>query len=243
MAENNNNNRGFSFNTLLQNSDIILAAMVIVVVGMLIIPLPSFLMDFLLIVNILVSLLIIINVMYVSKAVDFSVFPSLLLFTTVFRLALNVSSTRLILTQGLAFDVKVIKAFASFVVSGNYVVGAIIFIILIAVQFMVITKGATRIAEVAARFRLDAMPNKFMAIDQDLNSGIITEKEALTKRAEVQNEANFYGAMDGASKFVQGDVQVGIVITLINVIGGLIIGVAIRREPIGTAVSSYIIFA
>lgn len=223
----------------MQKTDILLGIGVVAVVTMLIIPLPTFLLDLLLAVSIMSGVLILLVVMFIQRTFDFSIFPSLLLITTVFRLALNVSSTRLILLQGAAFDGKIIRAFGQFVVGGNYVVGFIIFIILVAVQFIVITKGATRTAEVAARFTLDAMPGKQMSIDSDLSNGLITEEEARRRREEIRREADFYGAMDGASKFVQGDVKVGIVIILINIIGGFIIGMAMRGESFDVALKTY----
>ncbi len=223
----------------MQKTDILLGLGVISVVTMLIIPLPTFLLDFLLVISIMSGILILLIVMFIQRTFDFSIFPSLLLITTVFRLALNVSSTRLILLQGAAFDGKIIRAFGQFVVGGNYVVGFIIFIILVAVQFIVITKGATRTAEVAARFTLDAMPGKQMSIDSDLSNGLITEDEARKRREEIRREADFYGAMDGASKFVQGDVKVAIVITFINIIGGFIIGMVMRNEPFDVALRTY----
>lgn len=223
----------------MQKTDILLGIGVIAVVAMLVIPLPSFLLDFLMAVSIMLGILVLLVVMYVPRSFDFSVFPALLLITTVFRLALNVSSTRLILMEGAAFDGKIIRTFGEFVVGGNYVIGFIIFIILIAVQFIVITKGATRTAEVAARFTLDAMPAKIMSIDSDLSNGLITEEEALRRRREVRKEADFYGAMDGASKFVQGDVKVGILITIINIIGGFIIGMVMRGESFDLALRTY----
>lgn len=223
----------------MQKSDFLMGIGVIAVVMMLIIPLPTFLLDFLMALSIMIGLLILMIVMFVHRSFDFSVFPSLLLVSTVFRLALNVSSTRLILLEGAAFDGKIVKTFGNFVVGGNYVVGFIIFIILVAVQFIVITKGATRTAEVAARFTLDAMPGKQMSIDSDLSNGLITEGEARTRREEIRKEADFYGAMDGASKFVQGDVKVSIVITLINIIGGFIIGMVQRGEPFEVALRTY----
>ncbi len=222
-----------------QNTDILIAIGVISIILMLIIPLPSIMLDLLIAINLMISIVILLTVMYIQKATEFSVFPSLLLVTTVFRLALNVSSTRLILLKGPSFNVNIIKAFGSFVVGGNYVVGFIIFIILVAVQFIVITKGATRIAEVAARFTLDAMPGKQMSIDADLNAGIITEEEAIKRRNEVRREADFYGAMDGAAKFVRGDVQVGLIITAIDIIGGLIIGTVMRGETVTSALKIY----
>ena len=223
----------------MQKSDILLGIGVIAVVTMLVIPLPIFLLDLLLAISLMLGILILLVVMYVPRSFDFSVFPALLLITTVYRLALNVSSTRLILLQGAAFDGKIIRTFGDFVIGGNYVIGFIVFIILMAVQFIVITKGATRTAEVAARFTLDAMPAKLMSIDSDLSNGIINEEEALRRRREVRKEADFYGAMDGASKFVQGDVKVGILITFINIIGGFIIGMVMRGESFDVAIHTY----
>ncbi len=223
----------------MQKTDILVGLGVIVVVSMLVIPLPTVLLDFFMAISIMIGLLTLLVVMFVQRSFDFSVFPSLLLVSTVFRLALNVSSTRLILLQGSTFDGKIIRAFGDFVVGGNYVVGFLIFIILTAVQFIVITKGATRTAEVAARFTLDAMPGKQMSIDSDLSNGIITEDEAKKRRTEIRREADFYGAMDGASKFVQGDVKVGIIITIINVVGGFILGMAVRGETFDVALKTY----
>jgi flagellar biosynthesis protein FlhA len=223
----------------MQKSDMLLGIGVIAVVTMLVIPLPTFLLDLLLAISLMLGILILLVVMYVPRSFDFSVFPALLLITTVYRLALNVSSTRLILLQGAAFDGKIIRTFGDFVIGGNYVIGFIVFIILMAVQFIVITKGATRTAEVAARFTLDAMPAKLMSIDSDLSNGIINEEEALRRRREVRKEADFYGAMDGASKFVQGDVKVGILITIINIIGGFIIGMVMRGESFDVAIHTY----
>ncbi|HNW29897.1 MAG TPA: flagellar biosynthesis protein FlhA [Spirochaetota bacterium] len=237
--------RGGGFAALLENTqwmqktDILMGIGIVAVVTMLIIPLPTFLLDFFLVISIMSGLLILMIVMFIGRTFDFSIFPSLLLITTVYRLALNVSSTRLILLQGAAFDGKIIRAFGEFVVGGNYVVGFIIFIILVAVQFIVITKGATRTAEVAARFTLDAMPGKQMSIDSDLSNGLITEDEARKRREEIRKESDFYGAMDGASKFVQGDVKVAIVITFINIIGGFIIGMVMRNEPFDVALKTY----
>jgi len=223
----------------MQKNDILVGIGVISVVIMLIIPLPTFLLDFLISISLMLGLLILMIVMFVHRSFDFSIFPSLILITTVFRLALNVSSTRLILLQGATFDGKIIKTFGQFVVGGNYVVGFIIFIILIAVQFIVITKGATRTAEVAARFTLDAMPGKQMSIDSDLSNGLITEEQAKIRREEIRKEADFYGAMDGASKFVSGDVKVGIIIVFINLIGGFIIGMVQRGESFDIALRTY----
>jgi flagellar biosynthesis protein FlhA len=223
-----------------QRTDILIAIGIVAVVLMLIIPIPAMLLDFLIAVSFSLALITIITVMYMKRAIDLSVFPSLLLVSTVYRLAVNVSSTRLILLKGPAFQGKIIQAFGQFVVGGNLVVGIIIFLILIAVQFIVITKGATRVSEVAARFTLDAMPGKQMAIDADVSAGLVSEEEAIQKRIDIQREADFYGAMDGASKFVQGDVRVGLLITVINIVGGLIVGVAMRGESFQSAVSTYV---
>lgn len=208
---------------LLRYSDIFVAVVVITIIIMMIIPLPTLLVDIMLTFNITFSLLVLLLAMNTLHPLDFSVFPSLLLIATLFRLALNVSTTRLILLEGYAG--RVILSFGQFVVGGNPIVGFIIFLILIIIQFIVITRGAERVSEVAARFTLDAMPGKQMSIDADLNAGIITEEEARAKRLEVRREADFYGAMDGASKFVKGDAIAGIIITLINIGGGFIIGI------------------
>jgi flagellar biosynthesis protein FlhA len=220
-----------------RNSDIIFAVAIVGIVIMFIIPLPTFLMDILLATNITFSMVIILVSIYITEPLQLSVFPSLLLFATLFRLGLNVSTTRLILGQGYAG--RIIMSFGNFVVGGNYVVGLIIFLILVAIQFLVITKGAERVAEVAARFTLDAMPGKQMSIDADLNAGIIDEKEARFQREKIRQEADFYGAMDGASKFVKGDAIAGIIITAINIIGGLIIGALQQGMPINEAAQTY----
>ncbi len=227
-----------------RRSDVAVAIGVVAVVMMMIIPLPAFLLDALMSLNLVLSLLIILIVLYTRHALEFSVFPTLLLVATVFGLALNVSSTRLILVKGSQFDGRVIRAFGTFVVgtggAQGYVIGLIIFIIIIAVQFIVITKGATRVAEVAARFTLDALPGKQMAIEAEYNSGLITEEEATRKKNSLQREADFYGAMDGASKFISGNVKVGILITLINMIGGMVVGMTIHGESFQTALDTYI---
>jgi len=227
-----------------RRSDVFVAIGVIAVVIMLIIPLPAFILDTLMSINIVLALLTILIVLYTRHALEFSVFPTLLLIATVFGLALNVSSTRLILSQGSHFQGKLIRAFGTFVVGARgvegYVIGLIIFVIIIAVQFIVITKGATRVAEVAARFTLDALPGKQMAIEAEYNSGLITEEEATRKKADLQREADFYGAMDGASKFVAGNVKVGILITLINIIGGMIVGMTIHGESFSVALDTYV---
>ena len=197
-----------------RHADLLAAGAVVLVVAMMIIPLPPFLLDLVITLNISAALMIVVATLYVPRALDFSSFPCLLLLTTLFRLAINVSVTRLILLHGDAGHV--VTAFGNFVVGGNVVVGLVIFLILIVIQFVVITNGAGRVAEVGARFTLDAMPGKQMAIDADLNTGQITDEEARKRRAEIAQEADFYGAMDGASKFVKGDAMAGILITLIN---------------------------
>ena len=226
------------------SNDVLVAVGVIVVVMMLIIPLPTVLLDTLMTFNLLLSLLTILIVLYARHALAFSVFPTLLLVTTVYSLALNVSSTRLILSQGANFGGQIVRAFARFVVgtegTEGLVIGLIIFIIIIAVQFIVITKGATRVAEVAARFTLDALPGKQMAIEAEYNSGTLTEEEMTHKKMELEREVDFYGAMDGASKFVSGNVKVGILITAINIIGGIIVGTTIHGESIGLAFNTYV---
>lgn len=196
---------------------------VVLIVALIIIPLPTFLLDFMFIVNITLSLAILLMTMYIKNALEFSIFPSLLLITTLFRLGLNISSTRLILTQSGSAG-QVIKTFGTFVLQDNIVVGFIVFIIIVIVQFLVITKGAERVAEVSARFTLDAMPGKQMAIDADLSSGLVSEEMARKRRLDIQREAEFYGSMDGATKFVKGDAIMSIIITFVNFIGGLIIG-------------------
>lgn len=218
-------------------ADLSTVVAVIAIVLMMIIPLNASVLDVFLSLNITLSLLVLLLSMYTRKPLDFSIFPSLLLVLTLFRLALNVSSTRLILLHGYAGDV--IAAFGEFVIQGSLVVGFVIFFILVVIQFVVITKGAERVAEVAARFTLDAMPGKQMAIDADLNAGLITEDEARQRRQQIQAEADFYGAMDGASKFVKGDAIAGIIITLVNVIGGLIVGVAIEGYTFSEALATY----
>ena len=227
-----------------QRSDIFVAAGVVMVVMMMIIPLPTVILDLLMAFNLVLSLFIILIVLYTKRALEFSVFPTILLVSTVFGLALNVSSTRLILSQGSEFGGQLVRAFATFVVgtSGTegLVIGFIIFIILISVQFIVITKGATRVAEVAARFTLDALPGKQMAIETAYNAGSLTEEEAAQQKNDLQREVDFYGAMDGASKFVSGNVKVGILITAINIIGGLIVGTTIHGESLELAANTYV---
>ena len=218
-------------------SDIIIAIIIVTIVIMLIIPLPTMLLDLFLCLNITLGLVVVMVSIYNVEALDFSVFPSLLLITTLFRLALNVSSTRLILLEGYAGEV--ITSFGNFVVGGNAVIGFIMFVILIIIQFIVITRGAERVAEVSARFTLDAMPGKQMAIDADLNQGAITDAEASKRRVKIQREADFYGAMDGASKFVKGDAMAAIIIIVINITGGFIIGMVQRNMTALQALQNY----
>ncbi|MDR3627405.1 MAG: flagellar biosynthesis protein FlhA [Ignavibacteriaceae bacterium] len=222
-----------------KNTDILLAFALIFMLGLMIIPLPAVLLDFFLAINITLSVLILIVSLYIQSPLDISVFPGLLLVLTLFRLTLNINSTRLVLIDGYAG--KVIETFGAFVVGGNYVVGFIIFIILVIIQFIVIIKGSGRISEVAARFTLDAMPGKQMAIDADLNTGLINESEAKTRRENIAREAEFYGAMDGASKFVKGDAIAGLLINGINIIGGFIIGVASKGMSFTDALHNYTI--
>jgi len=224
------------------SSDSCMAVGVVAILMVMIIPLPPFLLDFLLALNITFSIVVILMAMYTVKPLDFAVFPSVLLVATLFRLSLNVASTRLILLHGNEGAVaagKVIKSFGSFVVGGDYVVGLIVFMILVIINFVVITKGSGRIAEVAARFTLDAMPGKQMSIDADLNAGLVDEKEARRRRDLIAREAEFHGAMDGASKFVRGDAIAGIIITFINIIGGFVIGVLQQKMPIVVAAQNY----
>lgn len=204
---------------------------------MIIIPLPKIMLDLLLALNITISIVIILITMFTTNVLQLSVFPTLLLVTTLFRLGLNISSTRLILTEADAGTI--VSAFGDFVIRGNYVVGIIIFLIIVVIQFMVITNGAGRVSEVSARFTLDAMPGKQMSIDADLNSGMIDDAMAKKRRQDLQAEADFYGAMDGASKFVKGDAIAGIIVTIINIIGGIIIGVMFNGMDAGTAAQTY----
>jgi flagellar biosynthesis protein FlhA len=227
-----------------QRQDVLIAVCVVAVLGVMILPLPPFILDILLSFSISLAIVILITGVYIKKPLDFSVFPSMLLLTTLFRLSLNIASTRLILlrgNEGTEAAGQVIKSFGSFVVGGNYAVGFIVFLILVVINFVVITKGSGRIAEVAARFTLDGMPGKQMAIDADLNSGMIDESEARRRRTAVAQEADFYGAMDGASKFVRGDAIAGLIITCINIVGGLIIGMVQKGMPIVDAAKTYTI--
>jgi len=222
-----------------KQTDIVLAFGLVMMLALMLIPLPTYFLDFFLSVNITLAVLVLVISLSIKTPLDLSVFPSLLLILTLFRLSLNISSTRLILLQGYAG--KVIESFGTFVVGGNYVVGFVVFIILVIIQFIVIVKGSERISEVSARFTLDAMPGKQMAIDADLNTGLITEDEARARREKIAREAEFYGAMDGASKFVKGDAIAGLLINVINIIGGFVIGVAIRGLSFTQALKTYTI--
>ena len=223
--------------SLARNQDIALAICVIGILVVLVIPIPTWMLDILLTINISISVVVLLGTIYLQRPVEFNVFPSLLLILTLFRLSLNVAATRLILSEGYAGNV--INAFGSFVTSGSYVVGAVIFAILVVIQFVVITRGAQRISEVAARFTLDAMPGKQMGVDADLNAGLITEAQARTRRQDIEREADFYGAMDGATKFVRGDAIAGLVITIVNIIGGLIIGILMRGMALTDSLRVY----
>ncbi|WP_029913184.1 flagellar biosynthesis protein FlhA [Pelobacter seleniigenes] len=228
----------------LLRSDILVALGLVLILMLMILPVPPMLLDLFLSMNITIGLLILIIALYTTRALDFAIFPSILLITTLFRLSLNVASTRLILLhgdEGPSAAGNVIQAFGQFVVGGNYVVGIVIFVILVVINFMVITKGAGRVAEVAARFTLDAMPGKQMAIDADLNAGLINDEEARARRKEVSSESDFFGAMDGASKFVKGDAIAGIIITLINIGAGFVIGVMQKGMPMAEAAANYTI--
>lgn len=224
------------------NVDIGVSLGIVAILMVMIIPLPTSILDILLAFNITIGITILLLTIYATRPLDFSVFPSLLLVTTLFRLSLNIASTRLILLDGHSGPLaagRIIKSFGSFVVGGNPTVGLVVFVILVVINFVVITKGAGRIAEVAARFTLDAMPGKQMSIDADLNAGLIDEGEARRRRAEISKEAEFYGAMDGASKFVRGDAIAGIIITLVNIIGGFVIGVLQMGLDLATAIQNY----
>lgn len=224
---------------LLKNNDIILAVGLVTIIAMMILPIPAELLDFLLTINISFAIIILLVCLYTKEPLDYSSFPTVLLIATLYRLGLNVSATRLILLHGHAGNV--INAFGEFVVGGNYVVGFVIFVILVIINFMVITGGATRVAEVSARFTLDSLPGKQLSIDADLNSGLISEDDAKFKRRKLEREVNFYGTMDGASKFVKGDATAGIVIVVINIIGGFIIGMWQLKMNLMTSLSTYTI--
>ena len=222
---------------IFKNADVIAALAFVFIIAIIIIPIGPGMLDVMLVVNLTLALIIVLMTLFVTEVLQLSTFPSVLLVATLFRLSLNISSTRLILTEARAGDV--INAFGEFVVGGNYVIGLVIFVIITVVQFVVITNGAGRIAEVAARFTLDAMPGKQMSIDADLNAGIIDENEARTRRSKIQREADFFGAMDGASKFVRGDAIAGVIIVLINIIGGLVIGMVMGGMNFEVAARTY----
>ena len=227
-----------NFNALISRySDLVLAALVISVLGMIIVPLPTWLLDILISFDLAIGVVILLAALYISDALKIASFPTILLMTTLYRLSLNIAATRLILAQGHAGEV--IRAFGSFVVAGNYVVGGILFAIITLINFIVIAKGAERVSEVGARFTLDAMPGKQMSIDADLRAGIINMEQAMERRSVLQRESQLYGAMDGAMKFVKGDAIAGIIITIINLIGGFIIGVVQRGLTFGESVKSY----
>jgi len=235
MSLSNFNTKNFAQSFL--KTDVLISSSIIIILLIMIIPFPPELMDFFLALNISLSIFVMLVAFYTRKPLDFSVFPGMLLILTLFRLALNIATTRLILSKGYAGSI--IESFGGFIVQGNYVIGIIIFAVLIIINFVVITKGATRIAEVGARFTLDAMPGKQMAIDADLSAGLLTDQEAKERREEIAREADFYGAMDGASKFVRGDVIAGLLITFINIIGGLIIGTVQMGMTINKAAKIY----
>src|SRR6266487_7135176 len=220
-----------------QFSDVLLAALIMCIIGMMIVPLPPFLLDLLLTINISLAVILLLISLYISEPIKVASFPTILLVTTLFRLALEISSTRLILLHGYAGEV--INAFGKFVVAGNFVVGAVIFLILTLIQFIVIAKGSERVAEVSARFTLDAMPGKQMAIDAEARSGAIDGNEARRRRRQLARESQFYGAMDGAMKFVKGDVIASVIITFINILGGLAIGVGQRGLEVEAALKKY----
>ena len=230
-----------SFGRFSGNSDLGFVFGLFGAVLLLVVPVHKDILSILLVVSIAISLLILLTVIYVKDPPEFSVFPTLLLSVTLYRLGLNVASTRLILLDGDAGSV--IESFGTFVVGGNYVVGSVIFLILVIINFVVITKGAGLVAEVTARFTLDAMPGKQMSIDAEMNSGVITEAQALEKRERLQKDADFYGSMDGASKFVRGDAIAGIIITVVNVVGGILIGYFQRDMMIVDALETYTILS
>ena len=234
--------RGFRFGDLAKRGDLALAVGVLTILMVLILPLPPILLDFALAISIILSVLILMTALFIHAPLEFSSFPTVLLIATMLRLALNLASTRLILAhghEGTAAAGHVIEAFGNFVMSGNFVIGIIVFTILVIVNFVVITKGSGRIAEVAARFNLDAMPGKQMAIDADLSAGLINENDARTRRKHLEDESAFFGAMDGASKFVRGDAIAGLLVVFINIIGGMIIGIAQQGMPFGEAARTY----
>src|SRR3954467_5664746 len=220
-----------------KNTDLVMVLLVVGILTVLFVPIPSVLLDFLILTNVSFALLILLLTFYMARPVEFSTFPSLLLIATLFRLSLNVAATRLILSDANAG--KVISGIGSYVVGGNYVIGLIVFLILIVVQYVVVTNGAQRVSEVAARFTLDSMPGQQMSIDADLNMGLIDQARAGERRRSMEREANFYGAMDGASRFVKGDAIAGVIIILINIVGGLAIGIAQRGMSWSEALQTF----
>src|SRR6187551_265757 len=239
MAADTNNESGMS---AMMKAGIGVPVGLVAILAMMILPLPAFMLDVLFTFNIALSLIIVMAVFNVRRPLEFAIFPTVLLLVTILRLALNVASTRVVLMhghEGSHAAGKVIAAFGEFVIGGNYAVGAVVFIILTIINFVVVTKGAGRVSEVSARFALDAMPGKQMAIDADLNAGIITQDEARVRRLEVRAESDFYGSMDGASKFVRGDAVAGILIMVINIIGGLLIGTMMHGLPMADATKTY----
>ncbi|MBE33451.1 EscV/YscV/HrcV family type III secretion system export apparatus protein [bacterium] len=227
------------FKSMFSAADLILAFLIILIIALMVVPIPAGLLDILMALNIAISVMVLLVSMYLSEPLDFAAFPSLLLVITLFRLSLNVSSTKLILALGSDFNGQVIEAFAEFVTRGNFVVGLVAFAIITLVQFMVVTKGSERVAEVAARFTLDALPGKQMSIDADLNAGLIDAEEAKGRRDKLSKESNFFGSMDGANKFVKGDAIAGIVIVIINIVGGLIIGSFQQGMSFGDALLTF----
>ncbi len=230
------------FSTALRQGDVALAVVIIFILVVLILPMPKWLLDIMLTISITFSGMILLTSLFIERPLDFSSFPTVLLIATMLRLSLNLASTRLILAhghEGPQAAGRVIEAFGSFVMGGNFVIGIIVFAILVIVNFIVITKGSGRIAEVSARFSLDAMPGKQMAIDADLSSGLIDETEARARRKRLEDESNFFGAMDGASKFVRGDAIAGLMITFINIVGGILIGVGQQGLSFGDAAAAY----
>lgn len=223
----------------MKKSDLVLGLYILAAIVFLIVPIPSLLLDVLLALNIAIAMIILFNALFSREALDMSSFPTVLLFTTIFRISLNISSTKLILSTG--DPGNVVRTFGEFVGGGDLVIGAIVFLILILVQFMVINKGSERVAEVTARFTLDAMPGKQMAIDADLNTGAITDTEARERREKLQAESAFFGAMDGATKYVKGDATAGLIITAINIVGGLITGVMNQGMQMADALQKYTI--
>ena len=228
-----------SLKNLFSVSDIILATLVVLIIGIMIVPVPTFMLDAFMTLNIAVSVTILLIAMYLSQPLDFAAFPSILLVITLYRLSLNVASTKLILSLGPEFNGQVVLAFADFVTSGNFVVGIVAFSIITIVQFLVVTKGSERVAEVAARFTLDALPGKQMSIDADLNAGLIDATEAKNRRKKLEQESTFFGSMDGANKFVKGDAIAGIIILVINIVGGLLIGRFQMGLPVGESVTVF----